>query len=299
LTAVADISKNALERAKRLGVKNTYYDYNELLNQPSIDAVVIALPTYLHAQSVKAAAEQHKHILLEKPIARSVSEGREILDTVIKYDVKLAIGYPLRFSSPFQDLKTKMERGELGEIPIAYATNIGTGPFAHRADTGAPVPVPEWWWNKELTGGGALLDLGSHMVNVTRWFFGDVVEAKSYLGYRLNMDQEDHAVCILKFNQGPIVIISVGWFSQKFQVEMEVFGTAGTATTFKKPQSTIKAAIRLMLRKPSSFTIPFAREIQNFVDFVIDNGRPQTSGEDAVRDLEVIERAYANQESLT
>ena len=298
LTAVADVSKNALKKAKKMGVANVYEDYRDLLNKSDVDAVIIALPTHLHALCAKMAAESHKSIFLEKPLARNVGEGREILALANKYGVKLAIGYPLRFSPSFQELKAKMESGELGEIQIAYATNIGTGPFVHRSNSVAPLPVPEWWWKKELTGGGALLDLGSHMVNLTQWCFGEVIEAKSYLGYRLNMDQEDHAVCLLKFRHGQIVVISVGWFSQQFHLGLEVFGTFGSATTARSPPSKMRTALQLMFRKSSSFNVPFMKEIQYFADCLQTDKELQTSGEDALKDLEVIERAYSNQEKF-
>jgi predicted dehydrogenase len=300
LTAVADVSKNALKRAKTMGVMNVYEDYRDLLSKSDVDAVIIALPTHLHALCAKIASESHKNIFSEKPLARNASEGREILSLANKHGVKLAVGYPLRFSLPFQEIKTKMESGELGEIQIAHATNIGTGPFIHRSDnSSAPLPVPEWWWKKELTGGGALLDLGSHMVNLVQWYFGEVAEAKSWLGYRLNMDQEDHAVCLLKCKRGQIVVISVGWFSQRYHLGLEVFGTFGSATTVRSPPNRMRTALQLFLRKPSGFNVPFMNEIQYFVDCLQTEKELQTSGEDALKDLEVIEKAYANHERLT
>lgn len=298
LTAVADVSKQALKVARKLGIPNTYENYLELLNKSNVDAVIIALPTHLHAESAKAAAECHKHVLLEKPLARNTAEGKEILDAANKHNIKLAIGYALRFSPPYQELKNRIESGELGEIQIAYAADIGTGPFVHRAGTDAPTPVPEWRWKKELTGGGALLDQGSHMINLTRWYFGNVVEAKSYLGHRLNLEQEDHAICLLKFDRGQIGLINVGWFSMQNRLEIEVYGTAGHATTTCNQPRRIETALRLLLRKTPSLYMPYLREIQHFVDCIQKDEQPQSSGEDALKDLEVIERAYANQVRL-
>lgn len=298
LTAVADVSKKALKSATKLGVEKVYKDYKELLNDSGVDAVIIALPTHLHVECAQAAAKCNKHILLEKPLARSTTEGKQMLDVVKKHNVKLCVGYPLRFSVPCQKLKARIDSGELGEIQIAYATNVGTGPFVHRAAFNAPVPVPEWWWNKELTGGGALIDLGSHMINITRWLFGEVDEAKSYLGYRFNMNQEDHAVCLLRFNSGPVCIITVGWFSQKFKSEILVLGTADSATTAQKPPSRIKTALELFLRKPLKSNMPFIEEVNQFVRCIQHDEPPKTSGEEALKDLEVIEQAYANQVGL-
>src|SRR4030066_1071834 len=79
LVAAADLSKSALQGAKKLGVKNVYRDYKELLKQNEVEAVIISLPNHLHLPCVITAAEAGKHILLGKPIARNIKEGEEIL----------------------------------------------------------------------------------------------------------------------------------------------------------------------------------------------------------------------------
>ncbi|MCD6431686.1 Gfo/Idh/MocA family oxidoreductase, partial [Candidatus Bathyarchaeota archaeon] len=94
VVAVADVSKRALRFAQRMGVKKLFTDYHELLKQPDIDAVLISLPTFLHAPCAISAAEEGKHIFLEKPLARNTKEGKEIIAAARKHDVKLMIGYP-------------------------------------------------------------------------------------------------------------------------------------------------------------------------------------------------------------
>jgi UDP-N-acetylglucosamine 3-dehydrogenase len=298
LIALADISQSALKKAKQLGIQYTYDDYQKLLDNPEVDAVIIALPTHLHAKCAKAAAEAHKHIMLEKPIARNTIEAEEILSKVRSNNVKIMIGHPLRFSEPYISLKNRVDNGEFGEIQAAYATNINSGPFIHRADTGAPTPVPDWWWKKELTGGGALIDLGSHMINLAQWYFGDVVDAKSYLGYRFNLEHEDHAISVLKFKGGQIVVINVGWYSGKTQMQLDVHGTSGhAAATFNQP-SRIKTITSLVLRKTPPYFMPFLRELQHFVESVKNDRQPEPSGEDGLKDLQVIEKAYKNSNLL-
>lgn len=295
LVAVSDTSKKALNLARRMGVKKTYSDYQQLLNDDSIEAVIIALPTHLHAACVKEAANAGKDIFLEKPLARNAAEGKDILSTARKNGIKLMVGYPLRFSSPFQALKEKIQTGELGEAQIAYATNIGSGPFFHRAESGIPRPVPSWWFKKELTGGGALIDLGSHMINLVRWYFGEVSNVKSYMGYRFNLDFEDHATCILKFQSGQIAIVNAGWFSQQTQIKVELLGTVAHASTTHTPPGKIKTAIQLMTRRTPDFYIPFLRELSHFTECLRQDLPPSPSAEDALKDLETISLAYKNQ----
>lgn len=298
LVAVADVSQKALSAAKKLGVTKTYQDYHELLKDREIDAVIIALPTHLHAECTKIAAENHKHILLEKPLARNVREGREIVSAIKKHGVKLMVGYSARFNVSYLNLKKEIESGKLGDIQVAYAINISSGPFMHRSEAGAPKPVPEWWWKKDLTGGGALMDLGSHMINLTRWLLGEVRDVKSYLGYRYNLEQEDHAICLLKFKEGQIAIINVGWFSQQTSIKLEVYGTAGHATASSNPPNKIVTAMQLLLRRTPSFYISYLNELQHFVDSIRRDLNPTPSGEEGLLDLEVIEKSYRNSVKL-
>lgn len=295
LVAVSDVSNKALSLAKKMGIKNTYSDYKMLLNDKSIDAVIIALPTYLHLSCVKEAAEAGKHILIEKPLAKNVEEGKEIVSAIKKNGIKLMVGYPFRFSPSFQALKDKIESGELGEVQIAYATNIGSGPFMHRAEGDIPHPVPEWWMNKELTGGGALIDLGSHMINLTRWYFGEVNDIKAYLGYRFNFDFEDHAICIANFASGTTAIINVGWFSQTTALGVELFGTVAHASAYHSAPSKVITALQLILRKTPKYFISHRKEVSYLVQCIKEDLQPSPSGEDALKDLEIIEQAYKSQ----
>ena len=295
LVAVSDISNKALNLAKKIGAKKTYSNYQKLLNDNTVNAVIIALPTHLHAPCAKEAAEAGKHIFLEKPLARNVAEGTEIVSTARKYNMKLMVGYPFRFASTFQALKEKIESGELGEVQIANATNIGSGPFLHRAERDIPRPIPEWWLKKELTGGGALMDLGCHMINLLQWYFGEVSDVKTYLGYRFNLDFEDHAICQLKFQTGQIATVNAGWFSQNAQIRVDLHGTVGHAYATHKPPSKVKTALQLMTRRIPDFYKPFMKELSYFVQCVRQDLPPSPSGEEALKDLETISLAYKNQ----
>lgn len=294
LVAVADVSKRALRTAKKSGVKKTYTDYEQLLKDPNVDAVIIALPTHLHLDCAIKAAEAKKHILLEKPIAKSVKEAKEIISASEKNGVKLLMGYPLRFTGIMSDLRNRLSTGEFGDIVTAYATNISTGPFMHRDIGHAPVPVPNWWFNKELTGGGALLDLGSHMINLMRWYFGEFKDIKCQLGYRFNLDVEDQAICIGRFNSGTVAIINVGYYLQKYQLKVEVVGTNDFAVADNTPPNYIVSAIQMLTTKTTSFLHPYTAELQHFVNCVTKDLKPISTGTDGLRDLEAIKTAYTN-----
>jgi len=293
LTAVCDISKKALKYAREMGVKKTYTDYTELLKDKMVDAVIISLPTFLHQRCVEESAESRKDIFLEKPMARNEIEGKKILKSTRKYGVKLMIGYPLRFVTEFLNLKEEMENGLLGDVQAAHAVLVGSGPFLHRSEKDVPKPVPEWWFKKELTGGGALIDAGCHIINLLRWYFGEITDVKSILSYRFNLDVEDFAMCLMKFKSGTISCMEVGWFSQRDLLKIEMHGTVRHAYARRKAPSKVVAAIQQLL-STSKFWVPYVREIEHFVECIIHDNNPVTSGEDAVKDLEAISLAYKN-----
>jgi predicted dehydrogenase len=297
VVAVADTSKKALNYAKAFGVKQLFTDYHELLKLKDLDAVIISLPTHLHAESAINAMEEGKHVFLEKPLARNVKEGREIVSAAKKNGVRVMVGYPSRFVPKFVDLKGQIESGMLGDIQIAHAFNIAAGPFLHRVESTTPRPVPEWWLNKKLTGGGALIDLGCHVINLLRWYLGEVVGIKTRLGYRFNFDFEDYATCIMDFECGASAIVNVGWFLQDTAVGVELFGTMSYARACFSPSSKIITAIKLILGQTPKFFIPYLKEIAHFVNHIKNNddGENRLSGEDALRDLEVITMGYKNQ----
>lgn len=295
LIAVSDLSKKALNEVKNSGIKKTFTSYEQLLKESDINAVIIALPTQLHLQCAKHAAEAGKHIFLEKPIARNLEEAKEIVAIAQKNSVKLMMGYPLRFNKSFRELKTRMENGTLGDVEVAYATFISSGPFFHRAESHIPLPVPEWWFNKDLTGGGALIDVGSHIIDLCRWYFGEITSIKSHLGYRFNLGFEDSAICFTKFESGTTAVITAGWFLQGYQLKIEFFGTVDHAFAQHRPRNRLLAATQMLTTGKSEFYRPHFDELQYFANCLIKDSTPSPSGQDGLKDLEAISQAYKNQ----
>lgn len=297
LVSVADPFRRTLKFAKEVGIKNVQTDYNRLLDDKSIDAVIISTPNFLHCECAQNAAEAEKDIFLEKPLARTVIEGKQILSHVKRKGVKLMIGYPSRFAGSLAKLKDKIESGELGDIQMAYATNISSGPFSPRGEMGMPSQVPAWWFNKELTGGGALLDLGIHAIHLFRWYFGDIADAKSYLGYRFNLDLEDHALCLLKFKRGTVAAINVGWFSRDPRVSIELYGTVKHTSVVRSSPGVVKIVVDGFRRKLGMVERSldrYYRELQYFVECVNQDISPSPSGEEGLSDLRIISTAYGN-----
>ena len=298
VVAVADTNKTALEGAKKLGVKNTYTDYGEMLKNPYVDAVLIAVPTHLHLKCARDAAEAKKHVFLEKPIAVTVEDAKEVIASSQRNSVKLMMGYPMRFNKHFLELKEDMANGLLGDVENAHATYICAGPFVHRADGHSPAPVPDWWFNTQLTGGGVLMDLGCHIINLMRMLFGEVAEVKGQFGHRYRMDFEDSATVLLRFNSGTLAGINVGWYSQDYTLRLDLLGTVKSASVTHVPPPTLPMLYQMLTKGMSSFTKPHFDELQYFVDCLQNDVNPSPTGLDGLRDLETIVQAYKNRIEL-
>ncbi len=296
---VADTSKHSLAYAKRIGVRNAYSNYEDLLKNKELDAVIISLPNFLHLESTVKAAEAGKHIFLEKPISRNLKEGEAIISSANKNGVKLMIGYPMRFDPVLRRVREKIVDGFFGEIEIAEATNVSAGPFTPHSEKGGPSPVPDWWFNKELVGGGVLLDLGVHLIDLFTWYFGDVENVSSHLGYTFNMELEDLAVCAMRFKKGPIGLIKAGWFSKKACGTISLNGTSANFSIVTSPKSR-RSIIKNDLKRTLGIGVQtnFFAELRHFVDCLQNDVRPSPSGEEALLDIKIISMAYENSHKL-
>jgi len=167
ITAVADQSKKRLSKAKSIGVKNLYTDYHDLLNDSSnISAVIISLPNFLHFDSIRLALEAGFNIFVEKPMANTVEECQKIVKLVDKSGRKFMIGHCMRFIDATEKMKAAADMGRIGDLEVITIEQILNGPFAHGA---VPTPVPEWWFDPKKAGGGVLLDLGYHLIDLFRF----------------------------------------------------------------------------------------------------------------------------------
>lgn len=293
LLAVADVSKKSRSLANAKGVKKAYDDYEKLLENPTVDCVIISLPNYLHRECAIKAVENGKHIFIEKPLARSVEEGKEIVSKARKAGVKTMVGYPLRFTR-LADIKEEIDNGHLGDVVTAIATCVNSGPFSPRMSTlSVPSPVPSWWFEPELVGGGALLDVGSHMIDLLLFYFGEeIASVRALLGHRFNLPLEDHALCFVKFKQGVSAIVNVGWFSQEIIMKIELCGTATHVCKSIKSPTLLDYAKRIVRRQPLSAHPSFQKELQHFVDCVRSDTSPSPSAEEGLQTLKAISTVY-------
>ena len=206
IVALCDIvEERATKAAAEYGAEGAkvYTDYKQLLEDKTIDVVYVLTPNKSHSFITIDALEAGKHVLCEKPMAKTAKEAKEMVDTAKRTGKLLTIGYNNRYSPHSLYIKEACARGDLGEIYFARAHAL-----RRRA-------VPTWgvFLNEEEQGGGPLIDIGTHALDMTLWFM-DNYKPKSVMGnvyHKLN----GNGVCGNAF--GP-------WDPKEFTVEDSAFG---------------------------------------------------------------------------
>jgi len=232
VVAAADKSERSRKFVEKYHVK-TYDDYKTLIDKEELDAVIISLPNFLKKESVIYAAEHDLDIFLDKPLSRNLADAKEIVQKVKKENVRLMVGVNYRYFDSVQKLMNTFEDGKVGDVVLATSELIMNGPFSHGL---IPVPVPEWWLNKEMAGGGALLDLGYHLIDIFDLMFDDLRVEYSSLGYRFNLPVEDTAIVMFESGKTSTkCVVNVGWFSKMifpdFNFRVNIHGTVGYDST--------------------------------------------------------------------
>jgi predicted dehydrogenase len=206
LVAFCDVLIDRAEKAAaEYGVVNAniYEDFRELLQNEDIEVVHVLTPNDSHAEISIAALDAGKHVMCEKPMAKTSAEARQMLEAAKRSGKKLTIGYNNRFRPDSQHLHKLCERGDLGEVYYAKAHAI-----RRRA-------VPTWgvFLDEEKQGGGPLIDIGTHALDLTLWMMNNY-KPKSVLGttYHKLSQKKDAANA-----WGP-------WDPEKFTVEDSAFG---------------------------------------------------------------------------
>lgn len=213
------------ERAEELAVEyggkgvKVYADYHELLKDSSIDVVHVCTPNNYHYDVTIAALEAGKHVMCEKPMAKTAAEGRLMVEAAKRTGKKLTIGYQNRFRPDSQYLHKLCSNGELGEIYYAKAHAI-----RRRA-------VPTWgvFLDAEKQGGGPLIDIGTHALDLTLWMMNNykpqVVMGSTFqkLGKKENAANawgswnpdefkvEDSAFGFIKMEDGSTIVLESSW----------------------------------------------------------------------------------------
>ena len=300
VVAVADTSKSVLSRISNLGIQ-TYVDYREMIEKNELDAVIISLPNYLHKDCCFFSAESGCDILVEKPVGRNHNEGMQIADHVKRSGVKLMVGMCHRFIRGCQELKETVENETLGEIEFASALFF-TGPFISGSRR-----VPEWIFNQDRIGGGALLDAGCHLIDLFMWFFGEVRSVTGYVESSFNFGYDDYSEVSMRFKNGVNALAVASWRARVPCYRVEVVGESGRKVAFSKKFGIFQLGLRkglssfvkesLLQRMRGRPFLPlgddiYYAELDYFVKCILSDEEPKPDADDWLKVSKVIDFVY-------
>lgn len=296
LYALCDLNEKRLEEMGRAYlVKKTYKDYQTMLKDPQIDAVIIATPARTHYLLARLALLNNKHVLVEKPLSFSSGDARKLITLAGKRKKILMVGHTFEFNSAVIGIKQCIEKGELGEIYYIYSTRVNLGRVQEDIN--------------------AMWSLAPHDVSIINFILGSMPDkVKAYGSAYISRGIEDVAFLNLEFKKGIMAHIHVSWLDPGKIRKMTVVGSkkmlvyddidnegrlkiydkgVDRLVSDKNPYGEYQMKLRagdIVIPKLELYE-PLAKECEHFVDCIVNNKNPDTDGENGLRVVKVLEAA--------
>ncbi len=219
LVACADIDITRAEHLAQGSDAKAFFDWHMLIELPEVDIVVIATLHNSLAEITLAAVNAGKHVLVEKPAARSATELEQVIAAALRNGVKVHVGFNHRYHRALRKAKEIVDSGELGELMFIRAR------YGHGGRIGYD---KEWRANSVLSGGGELIDQGPHLIDLSRWFLGDFVDVQGFAHtYYWDMPVDDNGFMMLKTEKKQVAFLHVSCTEWKNMFSMEIYGKRG------------------------------------------------------------------------
>jgi len=290
---LAAIMRRDPEQAKQFaadfGVDRVYTNARDLVNDPTVDAVFIGTPPSSHAELTALAAEAGKHVLCEKPIAATVEDARAMIEVCARHNVRLMICHYQRFNTRHQRVRKWVQEGVIGRVVSVRMNFSSYSP-----------PGPEAWrHSRAISGGGPIMDLGSHCLDLLMYTCGPI-ETSAVLTDSLayNTDVEDTATMLLRLASGAQATVTTHWSAMTPDAEtsntIEIWGTAGSILAY--PLYSKDSSGGLWLRRADSVedhsTGPGKKihedVVENFRQAIQSGGPVLVPAEETLAGLEII-----------
>ncbi len=286
IVGIADDNEfRGTQMASRFNTKH-YNDYHDLL-KTDVDGVIICTNNKLHCQVSVDAANAKKHILVEKPFAISAEDAQMMLEAAKKNDVKIMNAFPVRFNPNVIEAKRMIDNGEIGDILCMTGINHGKIPSG-------------WFLDKNLSGGGGVMDHTVHLADIMRWYTGSEFKSVYCESGDLihNKGIDDCGIVNAEFENGVFVTIDCSWAHHSNytiwpQVDLQIIGTKGAldVKAFGQIERVVDAQNNIIQ------DVVFSEDgdeglIREFVDVCKTGREPNASGYDGARAMDVAIAAY-------
>ena len=201
-------------------------DYDALLRRDDVDAVLIDTPTSMHKDVIIRAARAGKHVFTEKCLCLTVKDCDEVIREMEGRGLIFTISFPQRCVGQYLFIKQMVDEGRLGDITVLRVRTSHAGALDNW--------LPDYWYDPETAGGGAMMDLGAHPMYLARWLLGKPQRIQSMFNGLTGRAVEDNSVCTIEFENKAIAIVETSLVTPLCMPILEVYGTKGAVLAVGK-----------------------------------------------------------------
>ncbi|HHV97718.1 MAG TPA: Gfo/Idh/MocA family oxidoreductase [Clostridiaceae bacterium] len=311
LVAVMEVNMELAEKLRaKYSAKRAYDNVDDLLKDPEVEAVYIASPVVYHKEQAIKAARAKKHILIEKPVALTSKEAEEVAAVCKEEGVKIAVGLMMRYHSYHRKMKEIIASGKLGNIVSCRAQFTCWYP-----------DIPGAWRQKKSTsGGGALMDMGVHCIDLIQYVTGS--KAKKVVAFNatktFKYEVEDSSSVLFETDNGAFVYVDSNFNipDAASKSKFEIYGTKGSMVAIGTLSQVEEGDLEVLLSDDTleydaqqnrihvapvkidvEFGNMYTKEIDSFCDSILYNKPIEVPVEDAIQVQKVIEAAYKSSEN--
>ena len=286
LAAISDIDNEADKIAGRFNARY-YKNYKEMLSEEKLDAVSICVPTKLHKDIALDVIKSRINVLVEKPIAATTQEAREIIDAARRNNVKLMIGHIEQFNPVVAELKKRIQRNELGRIMQVHCQRLSLFPL-------------------RIIDVGVIIDLAIHEIYVLKYLIDSKIKrVYAETAQRFHSSHEDLLIGTIRFDNDVLGVISSNWLTPKKVRQIKVTGERGmffadylaqelyfyekefAAKSIDYNDAFIKGREGKKVKVEIKKSEPLKNELEAFIDCIKKNKEPPVTGKDGLEALEI------------
>jgi predicted dehydrogenase len=292
LIAVSEVNRNRLHIiSDKFKIEQRYTNYQDLLEKSDVDAVIISTPTNLHKEIAIDCLQAGKDVLVEKPLARTYLEAKQVADIAKKTKRKLMVGMNLRFRPDSMLLRSMITASEIGD-PFY----VKCGWIRQQSSS------EKWFTKKEESGGGVIIDLGIHLLDLVLWLLGypEVTSVATTNFSHHTKNVEDTSISCIKCKGSAVINLEVSWSLpvEKNHFFFDVFGTKGSFSSnpfrlFKRIENDYINLTPTQIDNPSILLKKsYLNELKSFLGAIKGLNPVISSGEEAVHRMKVVEAMY-------
>lgn len=245
IAAVCDPATYVLDVLGRYSGLKTYADYDKMLAETNLDAVLIATPSRFHAPMVRKALDHGLHVFCEKPFVLSTEEGSELVELADRRGLVSQVGYHNRFVGAFAEVKQLIDSNAIGKVSHILAEAYGPVTLRPKGST---------WRSQRSEGGGCLYDYAAHPINLINWYAGEPqAVGGTTLSQIFSRETEDEVYSSLYFDGGMTAQLSVNWSDESYRKMTTKISIWGTEGRIYADRQEVQVYLRDAAKRPSGY----------------------------------------------